>query len=106
MKNMLKERWIKMKDYGRVRSTISPKAMIIDEFSVWIHKNITEVSENVGEENEFIGYEYDMIQYEKDEFIELISKENKQLKQENELNKQAIGELTILMSTMIGGGQL
>ena len=61
-----------MKDYGRVRSTVSPKPMIIDEFSVWIHKNITEVSENVGEENEFIGYEYDMIQYEKDEYIMLL----------------------------------
>ena len=76
MKNMLKERWIKMKDYGRVRSTVSPKPMVIDEFSVWIHKNITEVSENVGEENEFIGYEYDMIQYEKDEYIELLSEQN------------------------------
>jgi len=65
-----------MKDYGRVRSTISPKPMVIDEFSVWIHKNITEVSENVGEENEFIGYEYDMIQYEKDEYIELLSEQN------------------------------
>ncbi len=64
-----------MKDYGRVRSTISPKPMIIDEFSVWIHKNITEVSENVGEENEFIGYEYDMIQYDKDEYIELITEQ-------------------------------
>lgn len=61
-----------MKDYGRVRSTISPKPMVIDEFSVWIHKNITEVSENVGEENEFIGYEYDMIQYEKDEYIRML----------------------------------
>ncbi len=65
-----------MKDYGRVRSTICPKPMVIDEFSVWIHKNITEVSENVGEENEFIGYEYDMIQYEKDEYIELLSEQD------------------------------
>lgn len=65
-----------MKDYGRVRSTISPKPMVIDEFSVWIHKNITEVSENVGEENEFIGYEYDMVQYDKDEYIELLSEQN------------------------------
>jgi len=61
-----------MKDYGRVRSTIRPKTMVIDEFSVWIHKNITEVSENVGGENEFVGYEYDMIQYDKDEYIELL----------------------------------
>ena len=65
-----------MKNYGRVRSTVNPKPMVIDEFSVWIHKNITEVTENVGEENEFIGYEYDMIQYEKDEYIELLSEQN------------------------------
>jgi len=61
-----------VKNYGRVQSTISPKPMVIDEFSVWIHKNITEVSENVGEENEFIGYEYDMVQYDKNEYIKLL----------------------------------
>lgn len=71
-----------MKDYVRVRSTVSPKPMVIDEFSVWIHKNITEVSENVGEENEFIGYEYDMIQYEKDEYIKLLSEKNDILEQQ------------------------
>ena len=65
-----------MKDYGRVRSTVRPKPMVIDEFSVWIHKNIIEVKENIAEENEFIGYEYDMIQYEKDEYIELLSEQN------------------------------
>ena len=61
-----------MIDHGKVRSTVKPKPMVIDEFSVWIHKNITEVSENVGEENEFIGYEYDMIQYEKDEYLRML----------------------------------
>ena len=65
-----------MKDYGRVRSTVSPKPMVIDEFSVWIHKNITEVKENIGEENEFIGYEYDTIQYEKDEYIKLMAEQS------------------------------
>lgn len=68
-----------MKDYGRVRSTVNPKPMVIDESSVWIHKNITEVSENVGEENEFVGFEYDMIQYEKDEYIKLMSDQNETL---------------------------
>jgi len=70
-----------MKDYGRVRSTVSPKPMVIDEFSVWIHKNITEVKENIGEKNEFIGYEYDTIQYEKDEYIKLMSEQNETLTQ-------------------------
>lgn len=58
-----------MVDYGRVRSTVKPESIVIDEFSVWQHTNIQDVSENVGEENEFVGYEYNMIQFTKDEFI-------------------------------------
>ena len=68
-----------MKDYGRVRSTVSPKPMVIDELSVWIHKDIVEVNENVGEETEFVGFEYDMLQYEKDEYIKLMSDQNETL---------------------------
>lgn len=58
-----------MVDYGRVRSTVKPEPIVIDEFSVWRHTNIQNVSENVGEENEFVGFEYNMIQFTKDEFI-------------------------------------
>ena len=58
-----------MKDYGRVRSCVKPKSVVIDDFSVWQHTDIQEVSENVGEENEFVGFEYNMIQFTKDEFI-------------------------------------
>ena len=58
-----------MVDYGRVRSTVKPEPIVIDEFSVWQHTDIQPVSENVGEENEFMGFEYEMIQYGKDEFI-------------------------------------
>lgn len=58
-----------MVDYGRVRSTVKPESIVIDDFSVWRHTNIQEISENVGEENEFVGYEFNMIQYSKDEFI-------------------------------------
>lgn len=58
-----------MINYGKVRSTIKPEPIVIDEFSVWQHTNIQPVSENVGEENEFMGFEYEMIQYGKDEFI-------------------------------------
>ena len=86
----------------RVRGTMKEVPEIeVNVDTVYIRKNIVRI-----EEEDFIGWEYDEVQYKKDEFIELISKENKDLKQENELNKQAIGELTILMSTMIGGGQL
>jgi len=58
-----------MVNFGKTRSTVKPDAIVIDEFSVWQHTNITPVSENVGEENEFVGFEYDMVQYEKNEFI-------------------------------------
>ena len=58
-----------MTDYGRVRSTVKPEPIVIDDFSVWQNTDIQEVSENVGEENEFVGYEYNMIQYSKDEFM-------------------------------------
>lgn len=58
-----------MVDYGKVRSTVKPESIVIDDFSVWQHTNIQEVSENVGEENEFKGFEFNMVQYTKDEFI-------------------------------------
>lgn len=58
-----------MVDYGKVRSTVKPESIVIDDFSVWQHTNIQKISENVGEENEFVGYEFNMIQCSKDEFI-------------------------------------
>lgn len=58
-----------MVDYGKVRSAVKPESIVIDDFSVWRHTNIQEVSENVGEENEFKGFEFNMVQYTKDEFI-------------------------------------
>lgn len=68
-----------MVNHGMVKSTVRPKEMVIDEFSVWIHSNITEISENVGEENEFTGYQYDCVQYGKDEYIKKLSEENTNL---------------------------
>jgi len=65
-----------MKDYGRVRSTVAPEPMVIDEFSVWVHSNITPVEEDNGEET-FIGFEYDMVQYDKDEYIKIITEKSK-----------------------------
>jgi len=66
--------------------------------TVYVRTNIRRI-----EEEDFVGWEYDETQYNKDEFIELISNKNKELIQENELNKQAIAELTLLLSTMLGG---
>lgn len=83
----------------RVRGTMKEVPEIeVNVDTVYVRTNIQRI-----EEEDFVGWEYDEVQYKKDEFIELISKENKQLKQENELNKQAIAELTLLLSTMLGG---
>lgn len=77
-----------MVNYGKVRSTIKPESVVIDEYSVWQHTNIQEISENVGEENEFTGFEFDMIQYTKDEFILQQAAANQ--------------ELNVLVNTMLG----
>ena len=71
-----------MVDYGKVRSTVKPESIVIDDFSAWQHTNIQEVSENVGEENEFKGFEFNMVQYTKDEFILQQAAENVSLSQQ------------------------
>ena len=83
----------------RVRGTMKEVPSIeVNVDTVYIRTNIERV-----EEEDFVGWEYDEVRYDKDEFIELVSKENKELIQENELNKQAIAEITLLLSTMLGG---
>lgn len=65
-----------MIEHGKVRSTVSPEPLVIDEHSVWVHSNITPIEETVGEET-FIGFEYEMIQYDKDEYIKIITESTK-----------------------------
>lgn len=86
-----------MVDYGRVRSCVKPESVVIDEFSVWQHTDILEISENVGEENEFVGYEYKMIQYEKDEFILKQATENATIQQQITDTQLALCEVYELM---------
>lgn len=86
-----------MVDYGRVKSTVKPEPIVIDEFSVWQHTDIQEVSENIGAENEFIGYEYNMIQYTKDEFILMQSEKNAELFQQITDTQLALCEVYELM---------
>lgn len=58
-----------MVDYGKVKSTIRPESVVIDDYSVWENTNIEAVSESVGTETEFNGFEYNMVQYDKNEYI-------------------------------------
>ena len=66
-----------MINHGKVRSTIKPERLEIDEYSVWISDNVEEIEV----EDEIINdkgktekvktkmYEYDLVQYTKDEYI-------------------------------------
>lgn len=87
-----------MINYGKVRSTIKPEPIVIDEFSVWQHTNIQPVSENVGEENEFMGFEYEMIQYGKDEFILNQATEKEVLQQQITDTQLALCEVYEMMA--------
>lgn len=87
-----------MIDYGKVRSTVKPESIVIDEFSVWQHTDIQEVSENIGEKNEFVGYEYKMVQYTKDEFILNQAAENETLQQQITDTQIALCEVYEMMA--------
>lgn len=86
-----------MKDFGKVRSTVKPEAMVIDDFSVWVCTDIQEVTESTGE-TEFKGYEYSMVQYGKDEFILAQAAENADMKQKVTDTQLALVEIYELMA--------
>lgn len=81
-----------MKEYGKVRSTVQPDPLVIDEGSVWINSNIAPVEEIVSEET-FIGFEYDMIQYEKDEYIKIMAEKNQSMETQLTDTQLALVEL-------------
>lgn len=74
---------------AKVRGTMKEVPEIeVNIDTVYIRSNITKI-----EEEDFTGWEYDEEQYDKDEFIELISKENDRLKRDNINNMKAMVEL-------------
>lgn len=66
-----------MINHGKVRSTIEPERLVIDEYSVWIAENVEEIEvedeiiNDKGETEKVTTkmYEYDLVQYTKDEYI-------------------------------------
>lgn len=64
-----------MIDYGKVRSTVKPDEVEIDEYSVWVNNDIKEIE--VQSENEtHTEYEFHQIRYAKDEYIKMINERN------------------------------
>lgn len=71
-----------MKEYGKTKSIVKPDAVVIDDYSVWVHTDIQEVHESMGEDQSFDGYEFNMTQYEKDEYILMMSEKNAALEKQ------------------------
>ncbi len=67
-----------MINHGRVQSTVKPKEIEIDEYSVWKNENISEIT-ITDESGEHTEYEFSQTQYTKDEYIKLMSEQNKNL---------------------------
>lgn len=87
-----------MKNHGKVRSCVQPKALEIDEFSVWVASNITHVEEAGSEDQPgFTGYEYDLVQYDKDEYIQMMDSRNSSLEAQMESTQEALDFLLLEM---------
>lgn len=57
-----------MLNHGKVRAAEAPESLVIDEYSVWIAENITEITVT-DEKGTHTEYEFDLKQYDKDEYI-------------------------------------
>lgn len=83
----------------RVRGTMKEVPEIeVNVDTVYIRTNIARI-----EEEDFVGWEYDEEQYSKDEFIELISKENGQLREYQTIHDSVIEEILFNIIPTIGG---
>lgn len=67
-----------MIDYGKVRSTVKPDAVEIDEYSVWVNSDIKEIDVQL-EDEIHTEYEFNQVRYTKDEYIKLIDERNSTL---------------------------
>ena len=67
-----------MDDYRLVRSTIKPDPKTIDEYSVWVNTDITEIQVDIDGETH-TEYEFHQVRYSKNEYIEIIDDKNIEL---------------------------
>ena len=81
-----------------VQSTIKPKEIEIDAYSVWVNSDVKEISVT-DEHGAHTEYKYNQKQYSKDEYIKLMSEQNKALEDKLTDTQLAICEVY----EMIGG---
>ena len=57
-----------MTDYGRIRSTVKPEPLELDEYSAYVNTDITEVTVELDGEAH-TEFEFNQVRYTKDELI-------------------------------------
>ena len=57
-----------MIDYGRIRSTVKPEPLELDEYSAYVNTDITKVMVDIDGETH-TEYEFNQVRYTKDELI-------------------------------------
>lgn len=86
-----------MKYYEKVRSTVEPKELEVLATKVFVAADVQKVSVEI--EGETVKeYEYNLTEYDKNEYIEIISKKNKELEEEVTDTEIALCEVYELMS--------
>lgn len=82
--------------YKKVRSTVCPQVLVIDEKSVWENTNIKKVEvEHEGEKH--TEYEFDQKRYTKNEYIALLKEQNAELEAQLTDTQLALCEVYELM---------
>lgn len=87
-----------MTNIGTVRGTEKPDKIIIDEYSVWVNTNITEI-QVADEGRNHTEWEWDQERYEKDEYIKMMDSKNTALEKQIDDTQIALCEVY----EMIGG---
>lgn len=64
--------------FEKVRSTVYPERVRIDEYNVWVSEDVKEVEVEFDGEV-YVEYEFDQKRYSKDEYIKLIDEKNTEL---------------------------
>ena len=85
-----------MDDYGMVRSTVKPEPKTIDEYSVWVNTDISEIQIDIEGETH-TEYEFHQVRYSKNEYIEMIDDKNSDLESQLTDTQLALCEVYELM---------
>lgn len=86
-----------MIEHGVVRAVVEPEAVTVDANSVWVAKNVQEVTvqDEQGQRTEF---EFSLTQYTKDEYIRALIEQNQTLETDIVNTQIALCEVYELMA--------